>query len=209
MGWHPGACWGPRRRPGDRRIAGPGQARSPGLPSVPGALWASSLGQHLTSPEDHSLVFCEDGLTMRLNFMPVCIFVSVWTSINQLPIFLLLFATYCPLPSSSLPDTGPRRWGGRAGCGWRGGSGTASELPEVSALSVAWPDPHASCAQAIHARPQWAPLWAVWGECQQQMWSLAPSTTSLAGFLIAPTYTLRALLKLRQHQAGCWGKGKG
>lgn len=27
--------------------------------------------------------------------------------------------------------------------------------------------------------------------------------------LIAPTYTLGALLKLWQHQTGCWGKGKG
>lgn len=27
--------------------------------------------------------------------------------------------------------------------------------------------------------------------------------------LSAPTYTLGALLKLWQHQTGCWGKGKG
>lgn len=181
MGWHPGACWGPRRRPGDRRIAGPGQARSPGLPSVPSALWASSLGQHLASREDHSLVFCEDGLSMRLNFMPVYIFVSVWTSINQLPIFLFFFQPTALCPLAPCLTLGPG--GGWGGAGCRVGGGTAAELPEASALSVAWPDPHASCAQAMHARPQWAPLWAVWGGCQQQLWTLAPFTTSLAGFL--------------------------
>ena len=64
---------------------------------------------------------------MRLNFMPVYIFVSVWTSINQLPIFLLLFPTYCPLPSSSLPDTGP--WRGVGGSGMQGGGCHSSGAP--------------------------------------------------------------------------------
>lgn len=112
-------------------------------------------------PRGHSLVFREDGLAVRLNFLPVCIFVSVWTkpsinhpSCNALP---------SPLPSASFPGT---------------------RTPAASALSLAQPDLRASCAQAIiHARPRWAPLWAVWGGCQQQLCSLAPSPTALSGFL--------------------------
>lgn len=52
-------------------------------------------GQHFPSPRGHSLVFYEDGLAMRLNIMPVCIFISVWTkhSINH--------PTFCCCPPST------------------------------------------------------------------------------------------------------------
>lgn len=122
---------------------------------------APSLGQHLSLPGGHSFVFCEDRLAMRLSFIPICIFYKCLDqTLNKPPIFSLLSPTDCPPATSLTPG-----------------------LPAASALSLARPDPHASCAQAAPARPQWAPLWAVWRGRQEQLWSLAPSPTSLAGFL--------------------------
>lgn len=153
---------GQGRRPGNMWIAGPGQGRRPACHLCPVGLFP---GAAPFPPQvgGHSLVFCEDGLTMRLNFMALYyIFLSIFLNqtFNKPPIFLLLSSTYCPLAPSLT-------WG----------------LPVASALSLAWPDLLASCAQAIRARPAWAPLWAVWGGCQQQLWSLTPSPSSLAAFL--------------------------
>lgn len=95
-------------------------------------------GSVLPSPGGHSFVFCEDGLAMRLNIMPVCIFISVWTkpSINH-----LTFGCCPPAPpSGSFLDT-------RTPCGLCSG--------------FTWPALRASCAQAVHSRPPGVPLWAL------------------------------------------------
>lgn len=70
--------------PEDLRLADcrPGRGRSPGLPSVPSALGAPFPGQHLPLPGGHSFVFCEDKLAMRLSFILICIFISVWTKLS-------------------------------------------------------------------------------------------------------------------------------